>query len=119
MGRSAPGGGNSICKGPEGKHVQHVQGAAGKTEENEAREITGIRSFRGLKAVGSILDFILKDTRNRWRNLSRGAKQCLNYTFLVLQKAFLAVGYRKCRRRAREEAGDKFEKHWRDEGGWP
>lgn len=66
----------------------------------------------------SILDFILKDTRNCWRNLRRGAKQYLNFIFSVLQKAVLAVGYRKCWR-AREEAEGKFEKHWRDEGGWP
>lgn len=54
------------------------------------------RLIRGLIAVGRILDFILKEARNHWRILSRGATQFFHLTFLVLQKNLLAVGYRKC-----------------------
>lgn len=39
--KSDPGRGNSICKGPKGKHAQHVQGAVARPERPEQSEQQG------------------------------------------------------------------------------
>lgn len=68
--------------------------------------------MRDLKAVLKLLGLILKDVRNHWRILSRGATRYLNFTFLVVKEnPFWLLAMEDIKGELGRKKGDKLENY--------